>query len=288
MARKGGLGRGLEALIPGSDHAAQAGDLRLISVDRIFPNPRQPRRNFDPEELSELTASLLEYGVLQPLIISPGKVDGEYVLIAGERRLQASRLAGLKSVPVVIRETTDMEKLELALIENVQRSDLNALEQAEAYRQLADEFDLSHETIAQKVGKSRVAISNTLRLLKLPDTVKNALIEGRISEGHARALLALTTGESQTAVLKIILARELSVRQAEDLVRKYGGEHQVKAPKKRISPEVADLEEKLQASLGTKVALRAGKRGGSLTIYYYSAEELDILLERLINEKNSL
>ena len=288
MARKGGLGRGLEALIPGSDDAPQVGNLTFINIEKISPNPRQPRRNFDPEELSELTASVLEHGVLQPLIISPGTIDGEYILIAGERRLQASRLAGLERVPVMIRETTDMEKLELALIENVQRADLNALEQAEAYRQLADEFDLSHEAIAEKVGKSRVAVSNILRLLKLPDIVKNALIERRISEGHARALLALTTTESQTAVLKTIIAQDLSVRQAEDLVRKYGGERRVQNLRARNSPEVADLEERLRASLGTKVALRTGKRGGSLTIYYYSAEELEILLERLINEKNSL
>ena len=288
MARKGGLGRGLEALIPGSNDAPHTGNLTFISLEKISPNPRQPRRNFDPEELSELTASVLEHGVLQPLIISPGNFDGEYILIAGERRLHAARLAGLVSVPVVIRVTTDMEKLELALIENVQRTDLNALEQAEAYRQLADEFNLSHEAIAKKVGKSRVAVSNILRLLKLPDIVKNALIEGRISEGHARSLLALSTAESQTAVLKTILAQEMSVRQAEDLVRKYGGERRVKNPKARNSPEVADLEERLRASLGTKVALRSGKRGGSLTIYYYSAEELDNLLERLINEKNSI
>lgn len=288
MARKGGLGRGLEALIPGSDDAPSAGDLTFISVDKIKPNPRQPRRNFNLEELSELTASVLEHGILQPLIISPGKMEGEYILIAGERRLQASRLAGLKNVPVVIRETTDMEKLELALIENVQRADLNALEQAEAYHQLADEFNLSQEAIAQKVGKSRVAVSNTLRLLKLPDIVKNALIEGRISEGHARALLALTTPESQTALLKTILAQELSVRQTEELVRKYGGERRTHNSKAKHSPEVADLEERLRASLGTKVSMRAGKRGGSLTIYYYSAEELDLLLGKLINEKNSL
>ncbi|MFH2039723.1 MAG: ParB/RepB/Spo0J family partition protein, partial [Chloroflexota bacterium] len=237
MARKGGLGRGLEALIPGSNDDPHLGNLTFISVDKILPNPRQPRRDFDPEELSELTASVLEHGVLQPLIISPGKIDGEYILIAGERRLQASRLAGLARVPVVIRETTDMEKLELALIENLQRTDLNALEQAEAYRQLADEFNLSHEAIALKIGKSRVTVSNILRLLKLPDNVKNSLIEGRITEGHARALLGLTTPESQTAALKTILARELSVRQAEDLVRKFGGERQVTAPRTRVSPE---------------------------------------------------
>jgi ParB family chromosome partitioning protein len=288
MSKKGGLGRGLEALIPGSDVVPHEGNLTFVAVEKISSNPRQPRRNFNPEELSELTASVLEHGVLQPLIISPGKNVGEYILIAGERRLQASRLAGLVSVPVVIRETTDMEKLELALIENVQRADLNPLEEAEAYRQLAEEFNLSHEAIARKVGKSRVAVSNTLRLLKLPDIVKNALIEGRISEGHARALLALTTPESQTAVLKTVFTQELSVRQTEELVRKYGGERRVNNPKTRIPPEVADLEERLRASLGTKVALRAGKRGGSLTIYYYSSEELDLLLGRLIDEKNSL
>ena len=288
MARKGGLGRGLESLIPGSDVATQPGNLTYISIGKISPNPRQPRRNFDAEELSELTSSILEHGILQPLIISPGLKEGEYILIAGERRLQASRLAGLDEVPVVIRSTTDMQKLELALIENVQRADLNPLEQAEAFRQLADEFDLSHEEIAKKVGKSRVAVSNTLRLLKLPDFIKNALIEGRISEGHARALLALNSAESQTAVLRTILNQELSVRQTEELVRKYGGERVVVKSRDTVSPEVADLEEKLQASLGTKVSFRAGKQGGSITIYYYSAEELDSLLRRLINEKNSL
>jgi len=288
MAKKSGLGRGLEALIPGSDVFPQMGNLMFVAIEKISPNPRQPRRNINPEELSELTASVLEHGVLQPLIISPGKNDGEYILIAGERRLQASRLAGLTSVPVVIRETTDLEKLELALIENLQRADLNPLEEAESYRQLAEEFDLSHDAIGRKVGKSRVAVSNTLRLLKLPDIVKNALIEGRISEGHARALLALTTPESQTAVLKTVFAQELSVRQTEDLVRKYGGERQLNHPKTQIQPEVADLEARLRASLGTKVALRAGKRGGSVTIYYYSSEELDYLLSRLIDEKHTL
>jgi ParB family chromosome partitioning protein len=288
MARKGGLGRGLEALIPGSDIVPQSGNLTFIRNEKITPNPRQPRRNFDPEELKELTASVLMYGVLQPLIISPGIIDGEYVLIAGERRLQAARLAGLDSVPVVIRVTTDMEKLELALIENVQRADLNPLEEAEGYHQLADEFDLSHEEIAQKVGKSRVAVSNTLRLLKLPINVKNALIEERISAGHARALLALATSESQTAVLKTILSQELNVRQTEELVKKYGGERRVIDPKVNASPEVADLENKLRASLGTKVSLRSGKKGGSLTIYYYSGEELELIMGRLLNEKNSI
>jgi len=288
MVKRGGLGRGLDALIPGSDVFPAEGNITFVEIIKISPNPRQPRRIFNPEELIELTASVVEYGVLQPLIISPGKNAGEYILVAGERRLQASRLAGLVSVPVVIRETTDMEQLELALIENLQRSDLNSLEEAEAYQQLAIEFNLSHDAIAKKVGKNRVTVSNTLRLLKLPDNVKNALIENRISEGHARALLALSTPEAQTGLLKIILQQDLSVRQTEELVQKYNGKRKEINLKSTTSPEVADLEERLRASLGTKVALRQSKKGGSLTIYYYSSEELELLLGRLIDEKNPL
>jgi ParB family chromosome partitioning protein len=288
MVKRGGLGRGLDALIPGSDVFPAEGNITFVEIIKISPNPRQPRRIFNPEELIELTASVVEYGVLQPLIISPGKNAGEYILVAGERRLQASRLAGLVSVPVVIRETTDMEQLELALIENLQRSDLNSLEEAEAYQQLAIEFNLSHDAIAKKVGKNRVTVSNTLRLLKLPDNVKNALIENRISEGHARALLALSTPEAQTGLLKIILHQDLSVRQTEELVQKYNGKRKEINLKSTTSPEVADLEERLRASLGTKVALRQSKKGGSLTIYYYSSEELELLLGRLIDEKNPL
>jgi len=284
MVKKGGLGRGLEALIPGSDLISAEGNITIVSIDKISPNPRQPRRNINPEELIELTNSVREHGILQPLIISPGANPGEYTLVAGERRLQASRLAGLTRVPVVIREVTDMEQLELALIENVQRTDLNALEEAEAYRQLAEEFNLSHETIAHKVGKNRVTISNTLRLLKLPDSVKNALIEERISEGHARAILSLATPEAQTAVLKTVLAQELNVRQTEALVRKFNGERPMNKPTVVVLPELVDLEQKLRTSLGTKVTLRSGKKGGSVTIYYYSSEELDYLLKRLIDE----
>jgi ParB family chromosome partitioning protein len=209
---------------------------------------------------------------------------GEYILIAGERRLQAARLAGLTSVPVLVRQATDQQRLELAIIENVQRSDLSALEEAEAYRQLAEDFDLSHEDIAGRVGKSRVAVTNTLRLLKLPDAVKNALIEGRISEGHGRALLALPTPEAQTAALRTVVSQELNVRQTEELVRKLSGEKPARKPKPVAAPEVAELEERLRSSLGTKVTLRSGRKGGTLTIRYYSDEELDALMGRLLKE----
>jgi ParB family chromosome partitioning protein len=284
MPQKSGLGRGLGALIPGGENVLAENGVMLVSVDLVFPNPRQPRSMMHPEELEDLTASIREHGVLQPLIVTPGDMDGRYVLIAGERRLEAARLAGLASVPVLIRQATDQQRLELAIIENVQRSDLSALEQAEAYRQLAEDFDLSHEDIAVRVGKSRVAVTNTLRLLKLPDVIKNALIEGRISEGHARALLALATPEAQTAALRTVLKQEFNVRQTEELVRKLSGEKPSRKPKPAAVPEVAELEERLRSSLGTKVILRSGRKGGTVTIHYYSDEELNALLGRLLNE----
>jgi ParB family chromosome partitioning protein len=282
MPQKSGLGRGLGALLPGGENTSTQNGVMLVPVDKVSPNPRQPRSFMRPNELDDLTASVREHGVLQPLIVTEGEIAGQYILIAGERRLQAARLAGLASVPVLIRQATDQQRLELAIIENVQRSDLSALEEAEAYRQLAEDFDLSHEDIAARVGKSRVAVTNTLRLLKLPDSVKNALIEGRVSEGHARALLALSTAEAQTAALRTVIAQELNVRQTEELVRKLSGEKPVRKPKLSPSPDIAELEERLRSNLGTKVILRSGRKGGTLTIHYYSDEELDALLGRLL------
>jgi ParB family chromosome partitioning protein len=282
MAPKSGLGRGLDALIPGGEKTGSGNGVMQVAVEVVFPNPRQPRGTIRPEDLEELVASVREHGVLQPLIVTTGKTDEEFVLIAGERRLQAARLAGLTSVPVIVRQATDQQRLELAIIENVQRSDLNPLEEAEAYRQLAEDFKLSHEEIAARVGKSRVAVTNTLRLLKLPDSVKNALIEGRISEGHARALLALTSAAAQTAALRTVVAQELNVRKAEQLVRKLSGEKAAPKPKPATPPDVAELEERLRAGLGTKVTLRSGRKGGTLTIHYYSDEELDALMGRLL------
>ncbi len=282
MPRKSGLGRGLEALIPGGETAPAEGGITYVPVNHISPNPRQPRGDMDAEELSELTASIREHGVLQPLIVTPMEMGGQYTLIAGERRLEAAKKAGLSSIPVIVRPATDQQRLELALIENVQRADLSPLEEAEAYRQLSEDFSLSHEDIAQRVAKSRVAVTNTLRLLKLPDAVKNALVEGRISAGHARALLALPTPEAQVAALRTVLAQEFNVRQTEELVRKLAGERPPSAPKPAPPPEVMELEERLRISLGTKVLLRAGRKGGTLTIHYYSNEELDALLGRLL------
>ncbi|HRQ32788.1 MAG TPA: ParB/RepB/Spo0J family partition protein, partial [Anaerolineales bacterium] len=250
-----------------------------VAIDSIQRNPRQPREKFDTTELENLAASIREHGVIQPLIVSPGR-GGTYTLIAGERRLQASRKAGLKTVPVVIRSATDQQLLELALIENVQRADLNPIEEAEAYQNLAKEFRMSHETIASRVGKSRVAVTNTMRLLDASVAVKQALVDGRISEGHARAMLSLSA-KAQEHLLKQILNLDLSVRSTEMLARKLSGQRPAVKKKSGRSPNVNDVEKKLQSSLGTKVALKHGKRGGTVTIYYYSDEELDSLLEKL-------
>jgi ParB family chromosome partitioning protein len=283
MPRKTGLGRGLEALIPGSEPAPASG-ISSVPVDRIAPNPRQPRSHIDPKELAELAVSIREYGVIQPLILTYDEGTDQYVLIAGERRWRAAREAGLEKVPAILREAGDQQRLELALIENVQRADLNALEAAEAYRQLTEDFHLSHDDVAARVGKSRSAVSNTLRLLKLPAGVQQALVDERISEGHARALLALSTPQAQAAALRTILNHGLNVRQTEELVRKLNGQKPAQKVKPSPSPEVLALEERLRNSLGTRVSLKRHRKGGTITIHYYSDEELDSLIEQILGE----
>lgn len=281
MARKRGLGKGLDALIPAGE--TPAGGVLQVPIEAVRRNPRQPRSHFDPEALEELAASIREHGVLQPLVVSREAEGDGYVLIAGERRLEAARLAGLQTVPAVVRQVEDQERLELALVENLQRADLNPLEAAEGYRMLAEDFGLSHEAIARRVGKSRAAVTNALRLLKLAPEAQQALREGRISEGHARALLGLSAASAQAAALRVVLERGLSVRETERLVRRWKEAGQDRA-KRRPDPEVEALEEELRAALGTRVSLRRGRRGGRLVIYYYSDEELNAIIERLRGE----
>jgi ParB family chromosome partitioning protein len=283
MSKKGGLGRGLDALIPG-DNIPPALGLTNLPVERISPNPRQPRSQMDPDELEGLAESIREHGILQPLIVTLEPGGTQYTLVAGERRLRAAVLAGFETVPAIVRQVSDQERLELALIENIQRSDLNPLEAAEAYQQLIDEFGLRHEDIAARVGKSRVAISNTLRLVHLPVEVKQALREWKISEGHARALLSLNSSIAQNAILKMILEKNLSVRQTEELVRKLGGERPARRLKKEAPAEIKELEERLRGHFGTRVSLHRGRKGGSLVIYYYSDEELDNLVTQILKE----
>lgn len=289
MAQRKGLGKGLDALIPGGKGSVppastagtgKGGGIQQVAVELIKRNPRQPRLHFKEEELNELAASIREHGVIQPLIVSP-KNDGSFILIAGERRLQASQRAGLKTVPVVPRQANNQELLELALIENVQRADLNPMEEAEAYRQLAEDFGLSKEKVAERVGKSRVAVTNTIRLLELPDIIKHAIADGNISEGHGRALLGLSTRQAREAAFQTVLNLSLNVRQTEELVRNRSGIKPIKTTKPKRNADVTDVEKRLQTSLGTKVALKHGKNGGTVTIYYYSDEELDALLKKM-------
>lgn len=284
MSRKSGLGKGLDALIPPGEGSELGTDFQRISIDLIKPNPRQPRSSIARESIEDLAASISEHGVIQPLVVSRSESGEGYVLIAGERRLEAARLAGLSGVPVVLRQASDQERLEIALVENLQRSDLNPLEAAQGYEMLAEDFGLAHGEIAKRVGKSRTSVTNTLRLLKLSQAVRDALSEGILSEGHARALLALPSARSQAAAMQTILNSELTVRQTEALVRRLTGERpKPPAILKRPADEVA-IENQLRESLGTRVTLKRGKKGGSLVIRFYSDEELNAIIDRLLGE----
>lgn len=264
---------------PSEVHASSPAE---VSVSDIVPNPHQPRLHFDESKLRELADSIREHGVLQSLVVSP-KSDGTYELIAGERRLQASRLAGLTKVPVVIREAEEQEKLELAIIENIQRHDLNPIEEAKAYARLIDEFGLTQEEAAKKMGKSRSAVANAVRLLVLPVEIQRALSEGRISEGHAKALLSLLNPEKQRALFEMIVKTGMTVREAEAKAR----ETQVRPHVRRIAslaPEIAEKAERMSSVLGTKVAVKPAGRGGRIVVEYYSDEELDQIVSRILPE----
>ena len=272
MAKTFGLGRGLDALIP---RDAPTTETPEIPVDRIARNPHQPRSRFDDDETAELAASITQHGVLQPIVVRAA-ADGGYELIAGERRLRAARLAGLTHIPAVVRESAGAESLQIALVENVQREDLNAIEEATAYRELIAQFSLSHEEVAHRVGKSRVAVSNALRLLDLAAETREAIADGRISEGHGRALAALTVPELQHAALSVVLDRHLSVRQTEELVRRKRDPGMVRRSRP-ITGDLADLEAQLRGVLATRVGIVRTRRGGRLVIDFYSDEELDRL-----------
>lgn len=298
MPKHSGLGKGLDALIPGGfepvetprgGETAPGGGIISVPTGQIQPNPRQPRARFDEETLADLAASITAHGIIQPLLVSRNQDGAGYTLVAGERRWQAAQRAGLAEVPVIVRQATDQQRLELALIENIQRADLNALEEAGAYRQLAEEFKLSHEEIAARVGKSRVAVTNTLRLLNLPEMVKKSLLEGEISEGHARALLGLNNPRAMESALHTILLHNMSVRQAEELVNKLKGEKPSAPQKSTRSPEEKSLEDFMRSNLNQKVSVKIGKdkSSGSLTLYYGSEEEFQDLMVRLTGQKYS-
>jgi ParB family transcriptional regulator, chromosome partitioning protein len=276
--RTQGLGRGLAALIP---QRAPAVPVTVdVPIARVRPNPLQPRKRFDPDGLASLTASITEHGVIQPIVVTE-TIDG-YQLVAGERRLRAAQAAGLDRIPAVIRQLADREQLEVALVENLQREDLDPLETADAYRQLVDEFGFSQDDLAARVGRARSTVANTLRLLDLGPGVQAAVADGRLSEGHGRALGGLPQ-ELQDRVLDSVIGQELSVRQTEELVRRLR-EPKPEAsgkPGHRSDPDLERVEEELRRSLGTKVSLARSRRGGRIVIEYYSEEELGRLYERL-------
>ncbi len=279
-ARTQGLGRGLASLIPQRSSGQPA--ILEIPTARIRPNPHQPRKRFDPASLATLTASITEHGVIQPILVTE-TIDG-YQLVAGERRLRAAQAAGLDRIPAVVRQLADRDQLELALVENLQREDLDPIETADAYRQLIEEFGFTQDDLGRRVGRARSTVANTLRLLDLALGIQAAIADGRLTEGHGRALGGLAT-ELQDRVLDSVIRQDLSVRQTEELVRRLREPKPATAASAANQPADPDLqrvEEDLRRALGTKVSLARSRRGGRIIIEYYSDEELGRLYERLI------
>lgn len=271
---KTALGKGLNALIP-----EKGEDILYLDIDRIMPGKQQPRKFFNESSLKELSVSIKEKGVLQPIIVSRSD-DGSFTLVAGERRWRAAILAGLKKIPALIKNVASKDSLEIALIENIQREDLNPVETAEAFNRLIKDFNLTQEELSTRVGKERATIANYLRLLKLPDDVKTMLYNGSLTMGHARAILSIEGKTSQIEAARKILAKALSVREAELLSKKVSKPSRRRREK---DPQIASLEEKIIKHLGTKVRIaHKGKKGGKIEIEYYSLDELDRLLEILL------
>jgi len=302
MSQQFGLGRGLSSLIPNKQGALEPtrsaddfsqkivasstedsirGDKYIIEADinNIVVNPHQPRRFFDEEKLENLAESIKTHGIIQPLTVS--KNGNQYELIAGERRFQAAKLAGLKKVPVIVRDVDELEKLELAIIENIQRHDLNPIEEGMAYQKLTEEYQMNQEEVAVKMSKSRSLVANKMRLLNLPIEVQKGLIDGKITEGHAKTILSLENPEKQRALYELILKSNLTVRQAEDktkevAVRSY---HRTTS----VDPEIKRIEEELVNLLGTKVKVSKSGDGGKILIEYYSHEDLESLIDKIQN-----
>jgi ParB family chromosome partitioning protein len=289
VSKKPALGRGLGALIPHHVQPQQRNEPAQLRIEQIQPNPHQPRQKFDDDKLRELAESIMEHGLIQPIVVT--QIDDHYQIIAGERRWRAAKIAGLEALPVFIKESTPQQMLELALVENIQRADLNPLEEAEAYAQLMEEFGLTQEVVAQRVGKSRTAIANTLRLLKLPDTLKAALADGQISEGHARALLAVSRPRAQQEALQTVIERGLTVRQTEALARQLAaGPPKPKRSRSPLTPHDKDLLQRFQSKLGTKIEMTRNDTadGGRLVIHFYSDEELQAIFDAILGEDDTL
>lgn len=283
MAKRG-LGKGLSALI--SSEMSEENQIKMISINSIEPNKEQPRKYFDEDKLEELASSIKEHGIIQPLIVK--QEEDYYVIVAGERRWRAARLAGLKEIPVIIQDYTTKELMEISLIENIQREDLNAIEEAKAYETLMNQFSLTQEELAGRIGKSRPAIANTLRLLQLDEKIQELIIQGEITEGHGRAILRLPDKEAQLALAKKIIKDHLSVRETEKKV-----DEMLKKPKKKTIKDekeviYKEIEDKIKNILGTKVQITRGKKKGKIEIEYYNENDLEriIYLLESIREAN--
>lgn len=284
MPRRG-LGRGLEAILGAA--AGSGEELREVPVGEIYPNPHQPRTTLDPVKLEELAASIREHGLVQPVLVRP--FGDRYELVAGERRWRAAQLAGLASVPAMVKSLNDRQSLEIALVENLQREDLNAIEEARAFRAMMETMEMTQEQVAGRLGISRPAVSNAMRLLSLDGEVQAQVEAGRISAGHARALVGLS-GPAQVALAGRVVAEELSVRQTELLVASLGGggperagsEGRTGARRRPADPDLAEVERQLREALGTEVTIQAGRKGGAVLIRYFGREDLERLVELLL------
>ena len=289
---KRGLGRGIDALLQGFESADApvqpgSGVTNMLPIDQIAPNPNQPRKSFSEESLQELADSVRSRGILQPILVEQVD-DGSYMIIAGERRYRAARRAGLAEVPVIVRSFTEEEKLEIALIENIQREDLNPIEEAQAYRSLMDSTGVSQDELSSRLGKNRSTVANSLRLLKLPEEVQRALTRGELTAGHARALLALSSPNDLVTLFRRIIGEGLSVREAEAEARAMSGGRPTERPKAsstatvaRKSVELRELEERLITALGTKVTVSGSHEKGRIEINYYSLDDLERLTDLL-------
>ncbi len=292
-AKKSGLGKGLDSLIPDSLGIESSAEVKhepiMIKTIEIEPNKSQPRREFDEEELEKLADSITQHGIIQPILLQ--KRDDYYEIIAGERRWRAAKKIGLKEVPALVRDYSEQELYEIALIENLQRKDLNPIEEAQAYKHLIDEYDLTQEEVAKRVSKSRANITNMLRLLKLGDEVQELVSGGKISYGHARALLGISDRKIQSNIAKRIVDKQLSVRETEQLAKKVVEEKKKNKPKKKAEKSFVykDIEEKITERMGTKVVINEKEPGkGKLEIDYYSAEELERIYDLLMSVSQTL
>ncbi|WP_459076761.1 ParB/RepB/Spo0J family partition protein [Herbivorax alkaliphila] len=284
MINKKGLGKGLGALISEANNSDEKNGILELGVNEIEPNNNQPRKSFDEKSLEQLSESIKEHGIVQPIIVK--KEDELYRIVAGERRWRAARLLGIKKVPAIVRDFSNKQVMEIALIENIQREDLNPIEEAEAYERLLTDHNMTQEQISNSIGKSRSAIANSLRLLALKESIKNFLVNGQITSGHARALLSIESTEEQESICKEVIDNDMNVRETEKLIKNIKNKNkQKKVEKKQDNYEFERVEENLQNILGTKVKIVNKNKKGKIMIEYYSNEELDRLIE-LIGNKN--